>query len=273
MPDNQPMPDSANTQPSDTRPRVHFSRRSKHFVIALAAIALIGLLLRGIVCFQLADSPEVAHPNSQTDMATYLRLAADIRHGNFPDHYDYQPLYYTAILPLLVPDSGSKFFLLAFQAIVGAAAVYLAGLCAAMVFGRKFAWIAALLLALARFHIFYTPFALYEVLQSFWITLLCFLSLLAWRHNRLRDWLLAAVVLACAILTRGNALLFLPILLAAAVIRNWRSARRRGFAIAAVIVIIAYLPQLPFAIRNYHYTGRWVGASTAAGVISSSTGN
>ena len=260
-------PDFSDRPPLAARGGFSHSRRSTRFLIVLVAVTLVGLLLRGVVCMQLADSPEVSRPNPQSDMATYLRLGSEIRHGNLPDHYDYQPLYYTVFLPLLVPDSGSKFWLLTFQAIVGAAAVYLAGLCAAIIFGRRFAWLAAVLLALARFHIFYTPFALYEVLQSFWITLLCFLALRAWRHNLLRDWLLAAVVLACAILTRGNALLFLPILLAAAVIRNWHSSRRKGFAIAAVIVLIAYLPQLPFAIRNYHYTGRWVGASTAAGKV------
>ncbi len=243
------------------------SRRSTRFLIVLAAVTLVGLLLRGVVCMQLADSPEVSRPNPQSDMATYLRLGAEIRHGNLPDHYDYQPLYYTVFLPLLIPDNGSKLWLLMFQAIVGAAAVYLAGLCTAIVFSRRFAWFAALLLALARFHIFYTPFALYEVLQSFWITLLCFWALRAWRHNLIRDWMLAAITLAFAILARGNALLFLPILLAAVVIRNWHSNRRKGVVIAAVIVLIAYLPQLPFAIRNYHYTGRWVGASTAAGKV------
>ena len=127
-------------------------------------------------------------------MATYLRLASDIRHGQFPDHYDYQPFYYTVVLPLVVPDSGSKFWLLALQTIIGAGTVYLCGLCAAIVFGRVYGWVAAALLALARFHVFYTPFALYEVLQSFWIALLCYLTLRAWQHNRLRQWLMSAVV-------------------------------------------------------------------------------
>ncbi|MBP5638112.1 MAG: glycosyltransferase family 39 protein [Victivallales bacterium] len=243
------------------------SSKHRNFFLILAVISLVGLLLRGIVCCQLASSPEVMNPNPQSDMATYLRLASDIRHGQFPDHYDYQPFYYTVVLPLVVPDSGSKFWLLALQTIIGAGTVYLCGLCAAIVFGRVYGWVAAALLALARFHVFYTPFALYEVLQSFWIALLCYLTLRAWQHNRLRQWLMSAVVLACAILTRGNALLFLPVVLAVFIIRNRKEKCLKMLGICAAIIAISYLPQLPFAIRNYHYAGRWTGASTAAGKV------
>lgn len=235
----------------------------KHFLHILLAITAFALLLRAVVCFQLADSPEVKKPNSQTDMATYLKLAQDVRNGNFPEFYDYQPFYYTAVLPLLTTQSNSRIPLLVFQTIIGAATVYLTGLVAAMIFGRRFAWLAALLLALSRFHVFYTPFALYEVLQSFWTILLFFLTLKAYKHNTWIYWLLATVTLSVAILTRGNALLFLPILLAAAFYRNKKHLLRTT-AIAAALCAIAWLPQLPFAIKNYNYTGRWTGPSTAA---------
>lgn len=235
----------------------------KRFYLTLLAISALALILRAVVCCQLADTPEVASPNPQTDMATYIRLAHDCQNGILPDHFDYQPFYYTVFLPLLLPRAaGTGFLLLAAQALAGTAAVALAGLCAAQIFGRRCAWTAALLLALSRFHIFYTPFALYEVLQSFWTALLLFFALKALRHNRWRDWLPAAAVLAAAILTRGNALLFLPVILAAAVIRN-RTRLKRASAIAAAVIAIAWLPQLPYALRNYHFAGHWTGPSTA----------
>ena len=238
--------------------------RRRHLLLLLA-IAALALALRAAVCLQLADTPAVASPGVQTDMATYVRLAHDVQRGRLPDHFDYQPFYYTALLPWLLPSDPSAAtgpLLLAFQALAGAAAVLLTGLAAALAFGRRWAWVAALLLALSRTHLFYTPFALYEVLLSCWVALTLCLTLLAWRRDRWRDWLLAATALAIAALTRGNAILLLPLLAGAALLRN-RHAWPRALALAAAIAAVACLPQLPYALRNTAHLGRWAGASTA----------
>ena len=83
------------------RTRSTFSAMNPHrrHLLLLLAIAALGLALRAAVCLQLADTPAVAAPGVQTDMATYVRLAHDVQRGQLPDHFDYQPFYYTASSP------------------------------------------------------------------------------------------------------------------------------------------------------------------------------
>ncbi|MGI5923281.1 MAG: glycosyltransferase family 39 protein [Lentisphaeria bacterium] len=233
----------------------------------LLIITGVALLLRLIVSFELISHPSVQSPPASTDMATYRRLAMDIRQGQWPDHFDYQPFYYSIFLPLIyLAAPGSALTVAIIQALLGAAAVFLSGICAAQLFGRRAGIAAAVLLALSRFHIFYTPFLLLEVLLSFLMILLLWLALCAWRHNRVRDWLALAVVCALATLTRGNALLMLPGILLLLIWRN-RRAPRRAAILCLLSLVLFYLPQLPYALRNYHYAGHWCGASTAGGKV------
>ena len=240
-----------------------FTILRKHALLSILALAIIGLALRLTMCACLSDHPSVLHPSTQTDMATYIRLAAEISRGEWPDHFDYQPFYYTIFLPFCRFFSGdSPWAAMVLQALLGAAAVWLAGLCAAQLFGKRAGLLAAFLLAFSRVHVFYTPFMLLEVLQSFWLTLILWLACLCWRRNKLWQWALLALCVATATLTRGNAVLLMPGLLALVVWRNWQ-AKAKAFALAALLVVLFQLPQLPYSIRNYHYTGRWCGASTA----------
>jgi len=249
------MKTEGTTMKTTTLERVHF--RSLLFFLVLA-----GLVLRVVVCCELADHRSVINPIESTDMATYLRLAREICSGQWPDHFDYQPFYYTVFLPfcrLLGGDSPWPIMVL--QSILGAVAVWLTGLTTAQLFGRRAGLLAAVLLALCRTHVFYTPFALFEVLQSFLTILLLWLALLCWKGNRTWQWCLTALALAVSTLTRGNALLLLPLFLALLIWRNWRQARAVWLSLA--FLVLFELPQLPFAIRNLHYAERWVGASTA----------
>jgi len=236
-------------------------------LLILLMITGVALLLRLIVSFELISHPSLQSPLASTDMATYRRLAMDIRQGLWPDHFDYQPLYYSVFLPLIyLVAPGSALAVAIIQALLGAAAVFLCGLCAAQLFGRRAGIAAAALLALSRFHIFYTPILLLEVLLSFLMILLLWLALRAWRHNRTRDWLALALVCALATLTRGNALLMLPGIALLLIWRN-RQSPRRAAVLCLLGLALFYLPQLPYALRNYHYAGRWCGASTAGGKV------
>ena len=237
--------------------------KTKRFLCLLLSITIIALIIRTIICVQLFNAPDVQTPNVQTDMATYLTMAKDILKGNWPDHYDYQPFYYTVFLPFCLSIvSSSTALVMVMQTLLGSLAVWLVGLGTAQLYGRKAGLIAAVLLALARFHAFYTPFLLFEVLNSFWLALLFWLLVRSWKRNTWLLWMLSAVVLSCAALTRGNALLFLPFILAFILWRNRRKIAK-GAAIAVATIAIFYLPQLPFSIVNYRYTGRWCGPSTA----------
>ena len=185
--------------------------KTKRFLCLLLSITIIALIIRAIICVQLFNAPDVQTPNVQTDMATYLTMAKDILKGNWPDHYDYQPFYYTVFLPFCLSIvSSSTALVMVMQTLLGSLAVWLVGLGTAQLYGRKAGLIAAVLLALARFHAFYTPFLLFEVLNSFWLALLFWLLVRSWKRNTWLLWMLSAVVLSCAALTRGNALLFLP---------------------------------------------------------------
>lgn len=235
----------------------------KHAIPIIAAITAIALILRIIVCICFAQLPAVVNPSVQTDMATYIRLSNEILHGQWPDHFDYQPFYYTVFLPIcrmLGGDSPWPSMLL--QAILGSVAVWLTGISASKLFGKVSGIAAALLLALSKIHVFYTPFALFEVLQSFWLALILWLALYSWSKNKIWQWCLLSLTVSAAALTRGNAMLLVPGMLCLVIWRNW--SRKSKAALLAVCLLAIYLaPQLPFSITNYKYTGRWCGPSTA----------
>lgn len=237
----------------------------RNFLLILASIAILSLLLRLVVCFELQSLPSVRNPSSVTDMATYQRLAQEIARGDWPDHYDYQPFYYSLFLPWFYRIWGNQhatWAIMVAQALIGAAAVWLTGLAGARLYGRKAGIAAATLLGLSKFHVFYTPFLLLEVLSSFWAILLLVLALRSWRRNRWLDWSLTAAVAAAAVLTRGNALLLLPGVFLLAIWRN-RRLPWRAVALTVAMIAIFQVPQLPFAWKNWRHTGRWCGASTA----------
>gem|GEM_PF-628235 len=243
------------------------SVRTRRFIRLLAGLTVFALLLRLLVCWQLADVDSVRAPWSGTDMATYRDLATAILRGHFPDSFYYQPFYYAVFLPAVYAVFGVNHWgPMLVQALLGAATVWLTGWLTARVFGRRAGLAAAGLLALARMHVFYTPFLLIAVLQSFWMTLLTVVVLWAWRRRGWCAWLPVAAVAAAAILTRGNVLLLLPGILLLLV---WRLRQQPLRAAAAVLLfgLCVLLVQLPFAWRNARHHGRWTGPSTAQDAV------
>ena len=244
--------------------RLRHALRGRRFYWALGGIVLLGFLLRLVVSLQLYHSPAVQSPLTVTDMATYKRLALEIRQGNWPDFFDYQPFYYTIFLPLLyifAPD-GAPWAALAAQLLLGTATIWLVGISAAKLYGRRAGCLAAILLALSQFHILYTPYLLLEVMQSFWMALIFYYTLKACKKNRALEWLLLALFCSFSTLTRGNALLFVPGILALALYKNWQEPRKAA-TLVLLFLLLFYLPQLPYSIRNYRYFGRWRGPSVA----------
>lgn len=243
------------------------SPRTRKFLLALGVVAAVGLLLRLLVCWELRGTGAVVEPVAATDMATYRRIALEIVNGQWPDHFYYQPLYYAVFLPLIyLLTAQSVWGVLLVQSLLGATAVWLTGLTAARLFGRKAGIVAAACLALSRFSIFYTPYLLMATLQAFWMALLLYLAAVVWHRPRWWRWLLLGLVASLAILTRGNALLLVPGLLALLVWRHRRQPLLAG-GLAVALLVIVYLPQLPFSIRNYQYYGRWTGPSSAMDAV------
>ena len=243
------------------------SWRTRRFHRCLLGLVVLGFALRLLVCWQFRQHPVALAPPSGTDMATYLGFARDILTGKWPAVFYYQPFYYAVFLPVvLFLGHGSIWGVFVSQALVGALCIWFAGLLGARLFGRRAGLAGAALLCLARFHIFYTPFALMAVLQSLWVVLVAWVGVRAWQRNALWGWGLVGVVTGLGALTRGNLLLFLLPLLG---LLGWRNRGRWGRTIAAGSLCLGLyaLLQLPFAVHNTRATGRLVGPSTAKDAV------
>lgn len=247
------------------------STGDRKFLIFNGAIALVGLLIRLIAGFQLyRGDGRVANPSEVTDMWTYLHLSREILSGNFPQEFYYQPFYYSVFLPIVrLFSRDSVIPVIIAQSLCGAAAVFLAGLIAARIAGRKAGCIAATLLALSQICILYTPYALLETMQSFWLILLLYLVFFAWSSNKLWQWFVVGVILSFAILSRGNAWIFLPAIFLAVWFAARKKEKRLKFtAIACSVVLLGtILPQLPFMAVNSIKYGSLRGPSTAGGNV------
>ena len=99
-----------------------------------------------------------------------------------------------------------------------------------------------------------------ETLQSFWFALLAYLVVKLLKKRNLPLALATGAVWGCAVLTRGNALLF-GFVLAVLMIR--RRAWKRGLAVAAACLVV----QTPFIVLNSAHLGRPCGPSTAADAV------
>ena len=230
----------------------------------LPLIALGAFVIRFAVSWELIrNDPTTVSPSSITDMKTYLDLADGILKGVFPKNFYYQPFYYAVFLPLC-RIIGGVWLLALVQSALGGFSVYLAGLCAQLTAGRKAGIFAALAAALCAISIYFTPYALLEILQGFWIVLLLYLALRLRRRPSVRMCIMTGLVLGCSILTRGNCWCFLPVLLLAMFRKN---AWKNFLLHAALLIVFAILPQLPFAVYNTVQNGRLCGPSTAGGAV------
>lgn len=240
----------------------------KWYPLILGGAFLLALLLRLWVCGELSGLPAVQSPGKATDMETYRRLALGILHGEWPRVFDYQPFYYTLFLPFayLFSPGGGAWPPMLLQAIVGAGACVLTGMAAGRLYGRKAGCLAAFLLALTRYHIFYTPFLLLEVCLSFWTALALYAAIRLMEKLTLPRAALLGLACAGALLTRGNALLWVPGVLLLTLVKGWPTPKR-GLPALGVLLLCLLLPILPYAIHNSRATGKLCGASVAGGKV------
>ncbi len=240
----------------------------KWYPLILGGAFLLALLLRLWVCRELSGLPAVQSPGKATDMETYRRLALGILHGEWPKVFDYQPFYYTLFLPFayLFSPEGGVWAPMLLQALTGAATCVLAGLAAGRLYGRKAGCLAAFLLALTRYHLFYTPFLLLEVCLSFWTALALYAAIRLMEKLTLPRAALLGVACSGALLTRGNALLWVPGILALVLLKGRRTPKR-GLPALGILLLCLLLPVLPYAIHNTRATGKLSGASVAGGKV------
>ena len=247
----------------------------------LFGIALVSVILRIWMSVQVVQTdPFAFDPPDVTDMATYHELSRGILHGIFPAEYVYQPFYYSVFLPAAKMLSGSEYLGVAIaQALCVGVIVLCAGFAGAMLRSLRAGLFAALLCAFSTMLFFYVPYALIEIQQAMWFSLLLYFTLRAMQTGRLRFFAAAGFTLSFAILSRGNAWCFLPALgfaywvtlrwrIVFCVPRQKRFPTRRKAILAAVLFLAAViLPQVPFAVRNTIVTHSLSGPSTAGPAV------
>ena len=126
--------------------------------------------------------------------------------------------------------------------------------------------IGALLTAFNRYLIFYSPFTLIAVLQAFWMALLLWSTVYAFKCKRVWIWLAVGGINGLAIVTRGNVMLLAPLILLL-IARSFRGSFRSLSCAALLYCFGLLVPQLPYALINYHAHHQWGGSSTAAGSV------
>ncbi|MBE6369910.1 MAG: glycosyltransferase family 39 protein [Lentisphaerae bacterium] len=230
------------------------------------------------LALRLAAAWEIAHgafassvflPHEATDLRTYMDLSGQIAAGEFSGPFYYQPFYYSVFLVLCRWISGgSVWAVIILQALLGAFTALLAGLTAARLSGKRAALIAAYLTALCNILIFYTPFHQIATLQTFNITLLAYLSVLAAQTGLYRYFIAMAAAAAVGALTRGNVLLvFLPLLAVLTIVQIRRKSWKNASARCVVALAVFLLVESPFIIYNSIQLGRLSGPSTAADAV------
>jgi len=211
-------------------------------------------------------------------MATYKDLSEKIMRGEFHEAFYYQPLYYAVFLPVVHKILGNGIWpVMIAQAFLSALTIFFAAMCSAMLWGRRAGVLTAFLTAFSAVLILYVPYHLIETLQAFWITMILYAAIIAWRSGRIIHWGIVGFLVSLSILTRGNVWFCVPGLMLAAFFSvrikpgdkpswNFKNFVMRLLPVA-VFILMVILPQVPFSIRNTKITGKFCGPSTAAGAV------
>jgi len=247
-------------------------RNVKTFYLPLALLTLTTVVLRIIMSVQVVSTDPFAYdPPAVTDMATYHMLSRGILNGHFPEEFVYQPFYYSVFLPAVKFLLHSRFMSVGIaQSVCAGIIVWFAGLTGAMLRSRRTGLLAAFFCAFSTMLFFYVPFALIEIQQAMWFTLLLYFTLRALKTGRTLHFSVAGLILSFAILSRGNAWCFLPVVALAyffALRRKRFSTRGKAVLTAVLCLSIILLPQLPFAVKNTLATHSLSGPSTAGPAV------
>ncbi len=240
------------------------------FVRNLWLITLGAFILRLAVSFELAamngGRNSVISPSRFTDLATYIDLSKQIAEGTYSGEFYYQPYYYAVFLPILrILFGGSPYVVIFFQSVAGALAAFFAGLTAKWLLNRTAGYWAAIFTAVSTPLLLYTPYCQNETLQAFHLSLLAYCCVRMVQGDKLRWTALAGLVLGISTLTRGNALLFFPGIMACLWWREpWRKFLLKSLPLFTACFIAV---QIPFVIHNSREKGTLTGPSTAANAV------
>lgn len=230
----------------------------------LGCICLVAFFLRLLNLLQTVELPTVIQ--LMGDARGYVDWAQQIAAGNwYGKQTFYQaPLYPYTLAVLIKGFSAGTFGLRFFQIILGTISVALLGMAGRHAFNRQVGVIAAAMYALYPPAIYYDGIIQKTALASF---LLCLLlaecSYLNRRASKVQS-LFAGITLGLLVLTRENALLWVP------VIPIWMLLRIPAELSGRIGSVISYalgltLVLLPVAARNASLGGEWSPTTFQAG--------
>ena len=236
--------------------------------LPLLATAALVLVARGAVVAALADHP-LLQPGDGLDTAAYVGLARHVAGGDlllraFPEPYFVSPLYVFFLGAVLAATGGSLKAALALQALLGAAAAWLAGDTARRLFGERAAVPAAALLGLTGVVAFHEAVLLQAALDPFLCALALWLLVRALEGEaRPRAFLGAGLALGLFALNRPNVLPWAAV--AAALLLLGRGLKG-GARPAAALLAGTALGVVPATLRNLAVSGEPVLVSSHGGL-------
>jgi len=201
-----------------------------------------------------------------------------LRTGDLNPHFFFYgsfPIYWSAFLFLLalfpswlLSGSGVSFhsFLAGFDyhqggmflfylgrltsVLFGVGSVYLIFLVGKELFDRRSGSLAALLLAICPFHIYFSQLFKVDSSFLFWFLLMVYFSLRIYRRGGWKNYLLAGIFFGLGLSTRYNFVAFLPILVAALSREGWRGMIKPGVWIAAYAGTAVFFLSSPYALLD-----------------------
>jgi 4-amino-4-deoxy-L-arabinose transferase-like glycosyltransferase len=220
----------------------------------LAALFALAAVVRCIYVWSVSADPSVVYPLG--DSLAYHAAALEILAGDWlGSEIFYQDPLYPYVLAILYSALGvGTTGVLFAQALLGSLSVLLVYLAARELFDRRSALIAGLFAAFYRVFWYYEALLLKVSLTFFLASLTAYLLVRADSRRTPASWLAAGMALGLASLTRGNYLVFAPLLLLWIGLAYGLEWRRKLAAMAAVTLGVL-LCVGPVAARNY-----WVGS-------------
>jgi len=233
------------------------SRRS---ALLSASLLLVVFAVKLVVAIQFDRHP-LLQPATGLDTTAYAELAKRVAAGDLglgPGLYYVSPLYIyflAAVYALAHSFTAARVV----QAALGTGTVTLIFITAQAWFGRRAAWIAAILAALTGLFTYYEALLLQSSLDPFLTALALWLLTRAWQREENRLFLLTGIVFGITTLNRPNMLLAVVGLAAATL-----AVRRQRAAVLLLAGLFAAIA--PVTIRNIVVAGQWTLVSSQGGI-------
>ena len=193
--------------------------------IGLAALLLVAFLLRFGYILEIRNAPHTLAP--AVDAAFHDQWAKQVAKGNLGE----TPFFRAPLYPWLL---GAVYFIFGdsplpsriFQVLLSTLSVWLTWSLAKRLFGPTVGWLSGIMFTLYGLTIFYTGELLIATLIIFLDLLILWLIVNYYRVGAWWQWGIVGIVMGLSAIARPNILIFLPVLLIAAWVNNYKS---KGF--------------------------------------------